>query len=264
MAMRLAAGTTVLVTGASCGIGFALAHELARRGCHLILVARDSGRLEALAADLRERFGVQVEWRSTDLSAASGVAELVAFTRDRGLTVDVLINNAAMGVYGQFAESTLSSAVDQIQVNVQSLVALTHGYLPEMLQRGSGGIIQVASVVGYGPLPRMAMYAATKAFVIAFAEGLWSECRGTGVHVMLFNPGGTRTEFHQRAGVMKTRPKLGFDSAEDVARAMIRAFERGRRSATPGFKAWITVMATRLAPRGLFLWVLDKVMRRRR
>lgn len=259
--MKIEPSSWVLVTGASSGIGRSFACELAARGCHLILVARDVDRLHDLAGSLATEHRVQVEVCPTDLGVASEVRSLIERVEELGVPVDLLVNNAAFGTYGLFGALPGEGEIAQVRVNVEAVVALTHALLQPMLERGRGGIIQVASVVGFGPLPYMTTYAATKAFVIAFAEGLWQECRGHGVHVMLFAPGGTTTEFHQRAGVRKSRPKFTQDPPEKVARMALDGFEKGRRVVFPGGKNWLTALGTRFAPRRLLLWAVGKAMR---
>ena len=193
-------GTTALITGASSGLGVGFAHELAERGADLVLVARRQDRLEALAVELAEKYGTASTVIPLDLAAQGAVAELVADLRSRNLTIGTLINNAGFGTFGTFAESDPARALQEVAVNVQALTALTHAFLPDLLatartNRNGAALVNVASTAAFQPVPRMAVYGATKAYVLSFTEALWYETRKTGLKVTTVCPGPVATEF---------------------------------------------------------------------
>ncbi|WP_437756280.1 SDR family NAD(P)-dependent oxidoreductase [Sorangium sp. So ce1389] len=234
-------GKTVLVTGASMGIGEAFARELSRRGATLVLVARGEAKLTALAAELGNAHVI-----AADLAAPGAAQRLFDAVAARGLEVDVLVNNAGFGVYGAFGDISLATQREQIDLNVGALVELTHLFLP-VLERRQGGVIQVASTAAFPPIPYFAVYAATKAFVLSFSEALWAEYRPRGVRVLALCPGATETPFFQRSGEIpgtswKARP-------EDVARLGLAAFVAGRASVVHGPANNVATFLTRLLPR---------------
>ncbi len=246
---------TALVTGASSGIGKALARELAAQGAHLVLVSRNTQRLEQEREDLKGRFGVSVHIFPEDLERLEDRLELFAWTQKSGITVDVLVNNAGVGHYGSFNETSFEDARAMLDLNVQALTHLTKLYLPGMLERKTGGILNVASTAGFQPLPYLAVYAATKAFVLNFSEALWAECKNSGVRIFCLCPGNTLTRFHQTAGI--DRQRMFFSaSATDVARFALRKFLRSSRpSAIYGFWNKLMIYAERLSPRRLTVFV---------
>jgi uncharacterized protein len=254
---------TALVTGASSGIGVEFARQLAARGDDLVLVARSVDKLEKLAAELRSSYGVRAEVIGQDLTApdaASRVAEEVAA---RGMTVDLLVNNAGFGTHGRFAEIDPARDVEQVRLNCEAVVALTHAFLPGMLERRRGGVITVASTAGMQPLPYEATYSASKAFARAFSDALSAELRGTGVRAMSVNPGPVPTEWQQVAGYgPDDMPKVpGKISAEQVARESIRAFERGRRTIIPGAVIRWYMRVNSPAPVAMKLRVVERMYR---
>ncbi|HEX4951733.1 MAG TPA: SDR family oxidoreductase, partial [Blastocatellia bacterium] len=182
---------TVLITGASYGIGEAFAQRLAAGGAHLILTARSLDRLETLAAQLRTQHGVNVTVIGADLAATTGAREVFEETNRAGLQVDLLINNAGFGALGDFAQLSLPRQLEMIQVNITALVELTHLYLQSMRARRSGAILNVASTASFQAVPYFAVYAATKAFVLSFSESLAEENRSYGIRVMALCPGST-------------------------------------------------------------------------
>lgn len=241
-------GKTVLITGASSGIGETFAHTLAARGCNLVLVARSEEKLNTLAQTLTEKHGIQAEVIAADLTKDGAVQRVYDETQQRGLTVDMLINNAGFGTYGQFEELPLERQSDEIKLNVLSLVELTHLFLTAMLERRDGAIINVASVAGFQPLPRMAVYGATKAFVLSFTEALWGECRGRGVRVLALCPGPVETAFFDAVG--SREPAVGrMSTPEDVVITGLRALERGKSFTVPGWSNYFTTMLPRFFPR---------------
>lgn len=186
---------TVLLTGASSGIGAAFATALAARGTNLVLVARRAQRLTSMADELRRTYDVRVEPIPFDLSHPAAGSELRKAVADRGVEITGLINNAAFGTFGRFAEADPGRLATEIAVDVAAPVALTAAFMPQMLSAANGFIINVASVSAYLPSPRMAVYGAAKAFVLSFSESLWTELRGTGVTAFAVCPGATDTEF---------------------------------------------------------------------
>jgi short-subunit dehydrogenase len=241
-------GKIALVTGASSGIGAEFARQLAARGSGLVLVARSRAALEALASELAVRHGVRAEVVVADLAeegAAGRVADEVAA---RGLRVDVLVNNAGFGTHGLFHTLPASRERDEIAVNVQALVDLTHAFLPAMLERRSGAVVNVASTAAFQPDPYMAVYGATKAFVLSFSHALHAETRRAGVRVVALCPGATETAFfdvvgspHARVG-RPARPK-------DVVAAGLRAVERNRAQVIPGLANALLALGPRFTTR---------------
>jgi uncharacterized protein len=187
-----------LITGASAGIGAVFAQELAQRGFDLLLVARRTDRLTALAQEISERHGRQVEILGQDLTAADSTEAVRQLVADRPL--DLLINNAGYGSYGEFTKLDRQTQLQMIQLNITAVVDLTYQFLPAMQARGQGGIINVASIAAFQPMPYVAIYAATKAFVLSFSEALWAENAQTGVKILALCPGPTQTEFFQASG----------------------------------------------------------------
>ena len=248
---------TVLVTGASAGIGAAMARALGARRARTILVARRAEALEAVAADVRA-VGGHADVLAADLSGADGAAALLDGL-DR--PVDVLINNAGYGIQGAFLDADTEATVGQVELNVSALTALTHALLRGMVERGFGGVLNVASVAAFMPAPRFAVYAATKAYVRSLSEALHHEMRGTGVAVTCLCPGPVQTEFADRAG-MDDAFFEGAMSAEAVAEAGLAALAAGKRTVVPGIANAVQAVAAPLVPRGVLLRVADAVMKR--
>jgi uncharacterized protein len=221
----------VLVTGASSGIGHELAKLFAADKFNLLLVARNETRLATVAGELSSTYSVQAIPIARDLAHPSSANEIFAATDDR--TVTILVNNAGFGQYGEFLDSDLKTEVEMMQVNMTSLVELTHLFAKPMRQRNSGKILNVASVAAFQPGPTVAIYYASKAFVYSFSYALSDELAGTGVTVTTLCPGTTRTEFFQRAGIHLHRPWPLADPAA-VARAGYKAMMRGKRVVVPG------------------------------
>lgn len=243
---------TALITGASSGIGEAFAHALAKPGDTLILVARSQGRLEALAAKLRADHGIAVEVIAADLSRPGSGPLLAAEVSKRGFSVDLLINNAGFGSAGPFAKEDPARDAEMINLNVSAVVELAHAFLPAMLERGRGGILNVASVAGFQPTPNMAIYGATKAFVLSFSEALWAETRRRGVKVTALCPGPVDTPFFEATGnpeLRKAVPKNMFMTADQVARMALAALEAGQPVLVPGVTNKLVTWGPRLLPR---------------
>ena len=253
-------GKWALVTGASAGIGGALACELAAGGAHLVLTARRRERLEQLAKQLTEQHKVRVECFAADLARASNPEEIFAFTQGKGIAVELLVNNAGFGAYGEFARIALARQLEMVQVNVSAVVHLTHLYLPAMIERRRGDILIVASTAAFQGVPYITTYAATKAFDLLFAEALAEEVRRYGVRVCALCPGSTVSEFHQVAG-QPDRTKGRQESAEKVARVGLRALARGKSCVISGLGNYLGTHGQRLAPRGLVTRVAARLFR---
>src|SRR5829696_4391846 len=242
--------TTALVTGASSGIGVAIAGELARRGHALTLVARRADRLREMAAEISREHGVRVEWISSDLTDASDRDRIPAQVAERGQVVDLLVNDAGMGTSGRFHELPVAREVQQVRLNVEAVVAMCGAFLPGMVERGSGRILNVASVSGFMPVPQQATYSASKAFVLTFTEALTIDLHGTGVTATALCPGPVKTEF---AGIIEGLPSALFVEPARVAREAIDGLEQGRLSVVPGAMNKVNAVSGRYAPRRVFL-----------
>jgi uncharacterized protein len=224
-----------LVTGASSGIGAEFARALAARGDDVVVVARDSTRLDALAEGLEKEHGANVEILSADLTSKKGRAVVESRLESAEPAVDLLVNNAGFGTYGKFAELPREGEAREIRLNVLAVAQLSHAALPGMIDRGRGGIINVSSLAGYQPTPLNATYGGTKAFVTSFSQALHEELRGTGVKVMVLCPGFTRTEFQERAGLDSGAvPSFLWQSPESVVGAALHAYDQGRAVCVPG------------------------------
>jgi short-subunit dehydrogenase len=261
MATKPHSGQTALVTGASTGIGVDLAECFARDGYDVILTARSKTALNTVAARLSAAFGVKATAFAVDLSAQGGGMRLAGAIDAAGLTVDVLVNNAGFGQAGAFAGSQSEPQLGMIDLNDRALVELTHIYWPAMLEQRSGGILNVASIAAFVPGPLMAVYYASKAFVLSFSEALWEEARGTGVHVSCLCPGPTKSKFRERAGTGATR--LGqtapvMDSMP-VAEAGYAGFRRNQRVVITGKGNHRTVRMVPFLPRTMVLKMVRNI-----
>jgi len=256
---------TALITGATSGIGLELASLAAQDRHDLVLVARQRDRLESVGRGLAEEYGVRVSVLPKDLSDPSTPAEIGRDLAARGIAVDVLVNNAGFGVYGLFAETAIDRELEMIQVNVVALTHLTKLILAGMLARRLGRILNVASTAAFQPGPLMAVYYATKAYVLSFSEALANETAGTGVTVTTLCPGPTPTGFAERAG-FGTSPLLPGPfvwSASAVARAGWSGMMRGKRVVVPGLANRAIVQAERFTPRRLVTAVARKLQESR-
>jgi short-subunit dehydrogenase len=237
-----------LVTGASSGIGLAYARALRRRGTKIVLVARREDRLRKLAEELGG--GESAVVLPADLTASSGVAELVQAVRERGLRIELLVNNAGMGHTDRFAEQRPEVIEEMLDLNIKALVHLTRAFLPDMLARGGGSIVNVASNAAFQPVPFLTVYAATKAFVLSFTEGVAEEVRGSGVRVQALCPGITATEFldvaETHSGLLVRRMPLM--TAEQVVEASLAGLDRGRVRVIAGFANRALATVQRFVP----------------
>jgi uncharacterized protein len=243
-------GQTVLITGASAGLGRELAKLAAADGANLVLVARRRDRLEELAQQLTAAHGVAVQVTAADLADPAAPAVIVEATQAAGITVDALVNNAGFGSIGPFAKADLARQLEMVAVNVRALVELTHRCLPGMLARKQGRILNLASVAGFVPGPFMATYYASKAFVLSFTEALATELQGTGITVTASCPGPTKTEFADvaRNGESKLfRRRVA--TAAGVAKHAYRAMLNGTVVAVPGLMNKLIVQSVRVSPR---------------
>ena len=257
---------TALVTGASSGIGLELAGLLARDRHDLVLVARNRERLETIARGLVEEYGIRARVRAADLSEPGAPAAIAAELSAATTPIDVLVNDAGFGAHGFFAEIPLEEQLAMIQVNVAALTQLTGLFLPAMLERRSGRILNVASTAAFQPGPLMAVYYATKAYVLSFSEALASETAGTGVTVTALCPGPVPTEFQKRAGTEKGTLATGplAVPARVVAAAGYRGLLRGDPLVVPGFGNKAIVQALRLSPRRLVTAISRRLQEKRR
>ena len=242
--------STVLITGASGGIGYELAKLFARDHHNLVLVARSGDKLAQVAAELRAQ-NVTVRTIVLDLASPPAPKFLFDQMQTEGIAIDVLINNAGFGAFGEFAQMSNEEIFGQIQLNITALTELTRLFLPPMLASHSGRIMNVASTAGFQPGPLMAVYYATKAYVISLSEALANEVRKSGVTVTCFCPGATHTGFAKRAGNDKSRlfQQLGAMNVERVALDGYRAVMEGRTLAISGAHNWLVAQSTRFAPR---------------
>ena len=243
---------TVLVTGASSGIGMELAKVFAKNGHNLVLLARGRQALEALAQELRTKFKVSAQVLEADLSDPQGPDKVAQELTVRNLHIDVLVNNAGFGLMGPHSEIDNQRQVDMIQVNVTSLVNLTRLLLPGMISRNTGGVLNVASTAAFQAGPNMAIYYATKAFVLSYTEALHEEVSTTKLHVTCLCPGPTNTGFVAAAGMEGVKLfKLGVQSSEDVAAVGFAAFQKNQAIAISGIKNIVLALLGKLSPRSV-------------
>lgn len=256
-------GTTALITGASAGLGAEFAHTLAARGANLVLVARRADRLEELAARIRADHGVGVHTVPLDLAAPNATHTLFTAVRERGLTIDTLVNNAGFGMHGALAQADADRIDEQVQLNVATVVSLTRAFLPEMLHSGRGALLNVASTAAFQPVPHMAVYGATKAFVLSFTEAVAFEARGSSLRVTAICPGATRTEFFEVVGTEKAAVG-SFQTPRDVSATAMRALDARRTPAAviSGRANRAVATLARLVPRRLVVPVTARVMAR--
>jgi short-subunit dehydrogenase len=254
-------GKTVLVTGASYGIGESFARRLAGDGASVIVTARSRDRLDAMAGELRSRHGAEVGVIEADLGRPSAPEEIFRATEGRGRQVDLLINNAGFGAVGDFADIALERQLEMIQVNVTALVALSHLFLQPMIKRRAGAIIQVASTASFQGVPYSSTYAATKAFILNFSEGLWAEGRNHGVRVMALCPGPTATHFQMVAGTARLRDPAKMQTPEEVVEAGLTALAQNRSVAISGFGNKLMIGAERLVSRNFVTRMAAKMYR---
>ncbi|GAA1152557.1 hypothetical protein F4556_004127 [Kitasatospora gansuensis] len=253
---------TALVTGASSGLGAEFAAQLAARGHDVILTARSADRLTALAERLRTAHGVRAEVVVQDLAQPDAARRIAAELAERGLTVDLLVNNAGFGTCGRFEETDGQRDHDQLMVNVVALVDLTHELLPGMLARGSGAVVNVASVAAFQPSPYFAVYSASKTFVLNFGLALRQEYRRRGIRVLTLCPGPVETGFFDVIGTREAAVTGSFTTPEPVVRAALRALDRDRAYVTPGLTNAVTAHLSPRRPRTFVTAVAERLARR--
>lgn len=248
--MKPANPETVLITGASSGIGLELAKCFAADKSTLILVARSTDALEKLAAELREKFQIQVHVLTADLSLPTAASRIFSELQGRGIAVDVLVNNAGFGLHGEFLKLPLPRQLEIIHVNITALTELTALFLPAMIQRRRGGILNVGSVAGFLPGPNMAVYYASKAFVLSFTEALAEEMLDSGVTFSVLCPGPTESNFGKvaRGGKVRQAPRVKM-SAPAVAKIGHQKFRAGKLIVIPGIANKLLAFSPRITPR---------------
>jgi short-subunit dehydrogenase len=251
-----------LVTGASYGIGEEFARQLAERGWSLVVVARSQDRLAKLREELMQHYGqVDVLCVAMDLAAPGAAQELFEKTQKANVEINMLVNNAGFGAYGEFSSTGRERQLEMIDLNVRALVELSHLYLEPMKRRGVGAVVNVASIAGMVPLPYNAVYGATKAFVLSFSHALHEEARGYGVQVLAVNPGKTATNFFEVAKMDMSKDKAKPQTAAQVVREALRAMDRGKRSVTTGAANRMLMRLAHFVPRGWVAAAIGKKMR---
>lgn len=252
MAIPSSIHKTALITGASSGIGKALAYHFARDGYELVLAARSVARMQALADELMRQFKVTVTVIDADLETHEGAARLHGEIKARGLVLSALVNNAGYGAFGEFKDSALANELAMIQLNMTTVVTLTKLFLPDLLAT-RGKILNLASTAAFQPGPYMAVYYATKAFVLSFSEAIASELEDTGVTVTALCPGPTASGFQEKADLGNSALVKGkqLPTSEDVAALGYRAMQRGQRVYIPGVVNWAMAQSMRFTPRNL-------------
>ena len=242
---------TALVTGGSGGIGLEFAKVLARNGFDLVLVARKRDTLEAAAGQLEGKFDVKAHVFAADLRRREAPEEIFDFLKNENIPIEILVNNAGFGLGGEFSETSVQRELEMIQVNIAALTHLTKLFLPPMIKRRSGRILNVASTAAFQPGPLMAVYYATKAYVLSFSEALAEELRKSGITVTALCPGPTQTDFADTARMTNSRlfSAFGVADAADVAEYGFVAMMAGKRLAIPGVKNKMVAQANRFAPR---------------
>jgi short-subunit dehydrogenase len=253
-------GSTALITGASSGIGEALARELAGRGHGVTLVARSEDKLHALAGELSSKHGVRAETVACDVTDPAARDRLAAEVERLGQRVDVLVNNAGFGTYKPFVEIDRERLLEETRVNTEAVVDLTSRYLPGMVQRRQGAVLITASTAAFQPLPGNALYAAAKSFALLLAEGLHHEVKGSGVSVTALCPGPVKSGFQDASGAhdfASGLPKPLWRSPEQVAAAAIEGLASGKRVVVPGAPNRVLATSGRLSPRPIVLRVMD-------
>jgi short-subunit dehydrogenase len=249
-----------LITGASAGIGTALAKQLAEAGTHLVLTARRTERLRELAAELSSEHGIKVEIFGADLSKSGIPKEIFAFTSGKKIEIELLVNNAGFGTFGYLHDAPEDRLLEMIQLNCSAVVHLTRLYLPGMVERRHGDILIVASTAAFQAVPFVSAYAATKAFDLIFSEGVAEEVRPFGVHVCALCPGSTNTEFKEVAG-QPDRVFRVVETAEKVARIGLEGLSRGKTFVISGAMNRLMMESERLAPRRFAAQMAARIMR---
>ena len=261
MSSNIFKGTTVLITGASSGIGEAFSHNLAKRGANLILTARSEDKLNQLADELKKAHRISVHVFPVDLILPDAPQQLFAAIKARGLSVDILVNNAGFGKWAHFLGETMKTYDEILSLNVDALVKLTYLFLPDMLVRRNGGVINVASLAAFQPIPYQAIYAASKLFVLNFTEALAGEYREYGVRIMALCPGFTATNFMSTANGDATGIPLA--TPEMVAESCLKAFVQGKSYHVPGRTNYLTSLLPRILSRAAVIRIVAGMFKNR-
>jgi uncharacterized protein len=254
-------GKWALITGASAGIGVALAKELAAGGANLVLTARRQERLEELARELTAKHKIKTSVFAADLTDPTAPERIYAFTRGQGISIELLVNNAGFGAYGELPSIEVRRLLDMVQVNCAAVVHLTRLYLPEMEARRSGDVLILSSTAAFQAVPYISTYAATKAFDLLFAEGLAEEMKPQGIRVCALCPGSTESEFHVVAGQEKFMRKA--ETAEKVARTGLKALAAGKSYVISGLGNYLGAQGERLVPRRMVTRIAGNMFRAR-
>ncbi len=257
---------TALITGASSGLGKAFAEELAERQYNLVILARSEDKLQQLKLQLERQHQVSVELIVQDLSVPHASQSVFKQVTEKGLTIDLLINNAGFGDYGTFSDRPLDKQVKMIQLNITALVELTHLFLPIMQQRQSGGIINVSSITAYQPIPYLSVYAATKAFVLSFTESLWAENKHTGISILALCPGPSESKFFEVAEFPQSfanqNGNTSLTPASEVVKEALKALAKNQANVvTGGLGNQVIVNLSRFLPREMLVSVVEKQFR---
>lgn len=263
--MAISAKSVALITGASSGIGFELASIFAQHGYNLVLVARNETILNEVANDLRLKYGTSSLVIVRDLSHPKAPEEVYNAVHFNGISIDVLVNNAGFGTYGRFSETDIATQLQMLQVNVTALTHLTRLFLSDMLEQGSGKILNVASLAGFQPGPMMAVYYATKAYVLSFSQALAAELKNTGVTITALCPGPTPTSFQERAGLKSSflTNRMFVTSVKTVAQAGYDGVMKGKAIVIPGLLNKMIVQVLRLVPRRIPLAIIKFLQEKR-
>lgn len=243
------AGKWALVTGTSSGLGIDFAHQLAKRGMNIVLVARREERLQQVSDDLKRKYGIETLVLAMDLAVKPAPEELFNKIQNNDIDIEVLVNNAGYGLHGNFIDIDCDAELNMLRLDILTLTHLTKLYARKMAERGSGYILQVASIGAYQPSPTYASYSAAKSYVLYFGEALSYELKDTGVSCTVISPGITATEFLEVAGQKPSLyQRLAMMESEDVARIGIKAMLKGKMSVIPGWMNKLTIFFTKLLP----------------
>lgn len=251
---------TCLITGASSGIGEEVARKIAERGYNVTLVARRIDRLTELAAELKREHGVTADTVECDLTDSAALKKLLDGVKKSGKHIDILVNNAGCGTEGNFVDTKEKPALGQIELNVLALTALTHAVLPAMIKRGNGAVLNVASVAAFQPIPRQAVYAATKAYVLSFSNAIGKELSGTGVSVTALCPGPTKTNFYgdRMEHFESSTPGIFWQSAEACAKDGVEGLFKRKRIVIPKITNRLSALSGSFTPTPITLEAIDR------
>ena len=255
---------TTLITGASSGIGKETAFVYAKNNYNLILVARRLENLENIKAEIEQKYQVKVSVFSMDLSQLKSAEALYKKVSDANLTVDVLINNAGFGIYKEFAESDIEKEEQMLLLNMVTLTKLTKLFIPNMIKKGSGNIVNIASAAAFQPIPTLATYAATKAYVMSFSEAIAFELKDKNIIVTVICPGATKSEFGTTAGYSENSKVFkGIPTSKDLAEFIYKSMIKGKTNAIHGFKNNFLTLMGRTAPRKMLTYIAYKIMNKK-